>query len=140
MTTITTDWNMADLLRPWFQLAPSNLTQPILSGWTLNVNSNNSSAPQTEVDVVAKHSYGRQIGRMADALKALIHDTHKDVPEDSPLHDFLEMWDEINEIKLKSAESQISQIASDLDLLKKEKPQEYERLRHALNLALQQTA
>ena len=45
--------------------------QPINQGWfgtSFLINSNNSSAPQTEMDVVAKYSYGRQINRI-DKLK-----------------------------------------------------------------------
>ena len=60
-----TEW-----LRSWqtvCRLAPDNLAQSILQGWTLNINSNNSAAPQTEVDVVARYSYGRQLGRIGDA-------------------------------------------------------------------------
>ena len=65
----------AEWIRSWqmaWRGAPDTSVQPILPGWTLNLNSNNSSSPQTEVDVVAKHSYGRQIGRMADVLEALV--------------------------------------------------------------------
>ena len=61
----------AEWMRTWqamWRLTPDNLAQPILPGWTFNINSGNSTAPQTEVDVVAKHSYGRQIGRMSDLL------------------------------------------------------------------------
>ena len=60
-------------MRSWTQaFAPQNLVQPILPGWTLNVNAFNSSAPQTEAEVLQKHSYGRQLGRIADALAVLI--------------------------------------------------------------------
>jgi hypothetical protein len=40
-------------------LAPMKLTQPILVGWTVTNNNNNSSAPETEGEVVQRHSYGR---------------------------------------------------------------------------------
>ena len=55
-------------------LAPQSLTQPILPGWPITINGINSSAPQTEVEVVQHHSYGRQLGRVADALEALIEE------------------------------------------------------------------
>src|SRR4051812_6889679 len=60
-------WNgidPADWMLTWQAIwrgTPESLTQPILPGWTFNINSNNSSAPETEVEVVARHSYGRQL-------------------------------------------------------------------------------
>ena len=53
-STDTPAWDPASWLKQWsaaMQLAPNSLVQPILPGWTLNVNSFNSSAPQTEADV-----------------------------------------------------------------------------------------
>ena len=64
--TASGNWNPADFWHSRLLLAPTNLAQPILSGWSLNIN--NFTAPQTEVNVLAKHSYGRQIGRISDAL------------------------------------------------------------------------
>ena len=60
----------------FLRLAPQVLTQPILPGWTVgnvyNVTENNSTAPQTEQEIVSRHSYGRQLGRMSDALSVLV--------------------------------------------------------------------
>jgi len=125
--------------RPWFGPAPSTLVQPILPGWTLNLNSNNSSAPQTEVNVVAKQSYGRQIGRISDALRALILERHPNPPETGPFGQFISMWEEIEQIKSESAADRLEQIASDLALLKDKDLPEYKRLRDALRRALKQT-
>jgi hypothetical protein len=86
-------------LRSWpavLRSAPYNFEQPILPGWTFNINSNNSSSPQTEVDVVAKHSYGRQLGRIADALDLLIGERDGEAPQDKRLVEFLTMKDEID--------------------------------------------
>ena len=47
-------------------------SQPILPGWTLNIDSNNSSSPRTEGLVVSRFSYGRQLGQINDALAAII--------------------------------------------------------------------
>jgi hypothetical protein len=64
------NWTISDLW-PWLQPPVGIFSQPILPGWTptLNINSNNSTAPQTEMAVVEKHSYGRQLGRISDALR-----------------------------------------------------------------------
>ena len=59
-----------DALMAW-NAAPV-FSQPILQGWTINVNSNNSRAPRTEGLVVSKFSYGRQLGQISDALAAII--------------------------------------------------------------------
>ena len=133
------NWSVADFWRPWLQPAPGTLVQPILPGWTLNINSNNSSAPQTEVNAVAKHSYGRQIGRISDALRALLLEKHGNPPDTGPFGEFLSMWEDIETVKTKSATARLEQIASDLALLKDKNHVEYVRLRDALRQALKQT-
>src|SRR5918993_3209381 len=60
----------ARLCFPWAWLAPSQLSQPINPGWSfgnLIVNESNSSAPSTELAIVAEESYGRQMGKLLDA-------------------------------------------------------------------------
>jgi hypothetical protein len=122
---------------PWnwwtaFLPAPQNLTQPILPGWTvgptLTINHANSSAPQTEAEVVRLHSYGRQLGRVSDVLEALV----KDRGADEPFKAFLEMKKEIDEAKADAAVSRAEQLQRDLASLKATRPAEYERLRDAV--------
>jgi hypothetical protein len=64
------------LSHPAMSLAPQRLWQSILPGWifaqTVNVTPQNSSAPDTERAILGKHSYGRQLGKVIDALDALI--------------------------------------------------------------------
>lgn len=129
----------AEWIRSWQLLwrgAPEALVQPILPGWTFNINSNNSSSPQTEVDVLAKHSYGRQIGRISDALAALIVEEHGDKPTDKRFTDFLKMKREIDQVKEGAAAARVEQIRKDLELLRSKNTAEYERLRSALSEAL----
>lgn len=64
-------------LRAWYGLPTSTgaFVQPILPGWTfgnLVVNETNSSAPATEAAIVARESYGRQLGKLMDAVFELI--------------------------------------------------------------------
>lgn len=58
------------------QLAPSNLTQPILSNWSFNlfnVNLGASSNATVEQEALEKvGSYGRQIGHLAEAVELII--------------------------------------------------------------------
>lgn len=117
------------------QLAPSTLVQPILPGWTVNVNSHNSSAPQTEADVLVRHSYGRQLGRIADALAELV----KDRPESGagePFRRFLEMKQEIDAVKAGNAEARVQRLLADLDLLKVLRPEAHARLKAELKKQL----
>jgi len=127
----------AEWLRSWQSLwRPEQLVQPILPGWTLNVNSNNSTAPTTEADVVAKHSYGRQLGRICDALDLLITQRHGATAKDKRFADFLQMKHEIDAIKRDAAAARIEQMSSDLALLRTQDNQRYELLRGALRAAL----
>lgn len=129
----------AEWMRTWQTLwsgAPDSLVQPILPGWTFNINSNNSTAPETEVDVVAKHSYGRQIGRVSDALELLIEERHGKTPKDKRFSDFLTMKHQIDKVKHDAAVSRIERIAKDLAQLKTQDQAQYVRLRDALRQAL----
>jgi hypothetical protein len=124
-----------EVWRTWMQLAPTNLVQPILSGWTLNINSNNSSSPQTEADVFARHSYGRQLGRISDALRELLRERAAKLPKGA-LAEFMSMCEEIDKVKAISAAKRLKQITADLTLLKTKDEAEYHRVRQALELAL----
>jgi hypothetical protein len=129
----------AEWMRTWQAMwgaAPDNLVQPILPGWTFNINSGNSTAPQTELAVVTKHSYGRQIGRMSDALELLIEERHGKTPEDKRFADFLTMKHEIDTVKQDAAATRIERIVKDLALLKAQDQEQYVRLRDALREAL----
>ena len=131
------NWNIADLW-PWLQ-PRGTFSQPILPGWTFNINSNNSTAPQTELAVVEKHSYGRQLGRISDALRVLLLEQSRKPPADGPIGQFLSMCEEIDAVKAESAAGRLDQLASDLAHLKRQNPTEYKRLRSALTKALKQT-
>jgi hypothetical protein len=58
------------------QLAPTNLTQPILPNWSFNlfnVNLGASSNAAVEQEALEKvGSYGRQIGHLAEALELIV--------------------------------------------------------------------
>jgi len=59
------------------QLAPTSLNQPILPNWGFsffNINLGASSNPEIEQQVLAEvGSYGKQIGRLAEALEVVIN-------------------------------------------------------------------
>jgi hypothetical protein len=129
----------AEWMRTWralFSGRPDYLVQPILPGWTLNINSNNSTSPQTEVEVLAKHSYGRQIGRMSDALAVLIEERHGKAPQDKRFSEFLAMKREIDGVKKDAAAARLEQVVKDLAFLESQDNERYRRLRDALREAL----
>jgi hypothetical protein len=127
-------------LRSWralWQLAPQTLVQPILPGWTFNINSNNSTSPQTEADVLNKHSYGRQLGRIADALAALIAAQPKAVQGAAVVQDFLQMKSEIDKIKLQGASQRMEQLVRDVErTMERAEPRTKRQLRDALRRAI----
>jgi hypothetical protein len=120
--------------------APQVLTQPILPGWTIGpvitVNEANSSSPQTEADIVARHSYGRQLGHLADAVSALVGERSKDAPADERITAFTTMTREIEQVKLDAAAARVERLLHDLAQLKEARPDDYRRLRSALDAAL----
>ncbi len=84
-------------------MGPQNLQQPILPGWVLgnvfNVTTQNSSASETEAEIVAAHSYGRQIGRIMDALALVIEELPKKKQAAKAIEKFNEIHGKIDEIK-----------------------------------------
>jgi hypothetical protein len=133
-------WNAAELFKAWLPVpsaaARAAFVQPILPGWTFNINSHNSSAPQTEANVLARHSYGRQIGRLSDAVRTLIVEAFGEAPAQPAFADFLRMVDEIDEVKQETAKDRLEQIAADVALLQATRPDEYAALRRQLLAAL----
>lgn len=128
-----------DWLRTWqqvWQLAPTQLEQPILPGWTFNINSGNSSSPQTEAEVLARHSYGRQLGRMADALAALVQERHGAQPAAACYAGFLQMKAEIDRVKLDAAAARVQRLQEDLRALQAADRSAFERLRAELRTLL----
>src|SRR5215472_9297755 len=113
---------------PFPSLAPQVLTQRILPGWlvgnNINVTEENSSSPETEREIVAKYSYGRQLGRVIDVLGDLIDRWPGGAPDDSPVQRFAELRDDIEELKAE----RIVRAISDLAEMKQRNPDEYERL------------
>ena len=113
---------------PFPSPAPQVLTQPILPGWlvanSINVTEENSSSPETEQEIVAKYSYGRQLGRIIDVLSELIEKWPGGAPDDPSVQHFAELRDDIEGIKTK----RIARAISDLAEMKQRNPDEYERL------------
>jgi hypothetical protein len=119
---------------PWFGVAPQSLTQPINPGWSfgnVTVNSVNSSAPDVEREIVSQHSYGRQIGRLMDAVEAL-SEALPQITNDERIKEFRELAAEVEEIKKEMAPRRLEQLRSDLEWLKRNDPVGWGKLREVL--------
>ena len=112
--------------------APRNLVQPILPGWVFGSVTNstvqNSSAPDTEREIVAAQSYGRQLGRVMDALAVLIADLPEEKQTATAFEEFTKIRCEIDDIKAQAAVRRLDRIEADLATLKQTEPGEYQRL------------
>jgi hypothetical protein len=119
----------------WF----SDFVQPINPGWTfgnLTVNEQNSSAPDTERDIVAVDSYGRQLGHIIDALAVLIKE-RSDYTREPAFEELIKMRDKIEKIKVTAAARRLDRIATDLaELRNKGDRSEYQRVVEKLREAL----
>jgi hypothetical protein len=110
--------------------APERLSQPINPGWTfgnVTINSANSSAPEVEQAVVSRYSYGKQIGRMADALQVLI----KALPatkSDPAIKAFIELAADIDAAKSAAQSARLLRLQSELNALKKSDRKAWDRL------------
>jgi len=113
---------------PLASLAPQALSQPILPGWlfanSINVTEENSSSPETEREIVAKYSYGRQLGRITDVLGELIERWPGGAPDDLSVQRFAELRDDVEKIKTRGIVRAISELAE----MKQRNPEGYERL------------
>jgi hypothetical protein len=133
-----------DLLFSWLRAwqtalfaAPQQLYQPILPGWSLmTVNETNSSAPDTEARIVARDSYGRQLGHILDALSVLISERPKHLPPVDAFERLEELKRRIDTAKKDAAIARLNRVRNDLLLLKEKDHDEYERQIAALKAAL----
>jgi hypothetical protein len=120
--------------------APQNLVQPLfpgaMFGIVTNVTEQNSSSPDTEREIVAAQSYGRQLGRVSNALAAVIEGLPKEKQKEKPFEEFAEMRHDIDAIKLAAATRRLDRIAADLATMKAAKPEAYQQMAAKLREAL----
>jgi hypothetical protein len=138
MTTSTQSQPTPWALWPWpawpfppsTPTTPDELVQPINPGWTfgnlVSVTEQNSSSPDTERDIVAVESYGRQLGRITDALAELITEQPKATQSKPALHALIALRNKIERIKSQSAAHRLERIAADLAQVKSTSNSEYQ--------------
>lgn len=117
-----TDTPLDALFNGWtsMALAPQRLWQSFNNGWSfgnLTINSQNSSAPETEQAIVAAESYGRQIGKLLDAVDMLM----RLQPDWEKTEEFKEVGDlkkRIDAVKHDMAVRRIDRLRGDLATLR----------------------
>ena len=78
----------------------------------INITEQNSSAPDTEREIVAAQSYGRQLGRVMDALAVLIAGLPKEKQDATAFEEFAKIRREIDDIKAQAAVQRLDRIAA----------------------------
>jgi len=130
---------LLDMARAWMPVgiaAPDRLTQSILPGWSLiSVNETHSSAPDTERAIVAKASYGRQIGRLLDAVEELVKERPATAPGKEAFRKLDALATEVKDTKTQAAKARLDQLRADLAWLKQNDEPEYDRQRAAFKAA-----
>jgi hypothetical protein len=107
---------------PWLQ-ASAAFTQPINPGWTfgnlIQVTEANSTAPDTEQAIVRRHSYGRQIGRMMDAVELLLEHAPAAVQKDKRAAELKKIQRDVEAIKHEQAARRLQRLRDELAELKR---------------------
>lgn len=126
----TLSWPRENGGMPSVNFAPERLWQPINPGWNFGnviINGSNSSAPELEQTIVSRHSYGRQIGRLVDAVKVLI-DKVPDTKKDQHVKDFLELVKDLDDIREETKHDRLARLRDQLSSLKKEDREAWDSL------------
>jgi hypothetical protein len=111
------------------RLMAGGVNQDILPGWFgVTINENNSSAPSTEQRILAKESYGRQMGKMMDAVAVLIEAEHKRGARAAEFNELIRLKDRIDKTKAEAARDRLKRLKSDLTSLKENHEGEYHAL------------
>lgn len=114
-------------------LAPHTVQQAInpLSFSINYVTNRNSTAPDVERDILEQHSYGRQLGRMMDALSALV-EAQPGLASDERIDKFRKLATEIAAIKAQSKEQTFDRLQREIGELERADPQGYRELKRRL--------
>lgn len=121
---LTKMWTDGLLAWKAFALAPQQLWQSINSGWSFGnviINDRNSGSPQTEQAILAEASYGRQIGKLLDAVSELVkaQPHHASTPAYAEI---AKLKEQIDTVKNEAATRSVLQFCRDLDSLRLTNP------------------
>ena len=116
---------------PWpVSWAPQWMDQRFNNGWTFGnviVTTQNSSRPEVEREVVSQHSYGRQIGRLLDAVVVIAREL-PGVADKPEVKDLLALHADVRQIKEDAAKRRRIELLDELRGLKRSDPKAWGEL------------
>ena len=125
---------MSDLsFTNWFPWLPASVEERFNNGWTFGnvyVTQANSASPETEREIVGRFSYGRQLGRLTDAVVALAEASGLD--GDPKVQPLVEMAAQIDATKRQAKRRRSAQLLDELKALKRDDPQAWAALVNAV--------
>ena len=108
---------------PWLPLSQASVDERFNNGWTFGnvyVTQANSASPEAEREIVGRFSYGRQLGRLTDAVVALAQASGLDA--DEKIQPLVEMAGEIDAMKKLAKQRRSAQLLDELKALRKDDP------------------
>ena len=121
---------MSDLsFTNWFPWLPASVDERFNNGWTFGnvyVTQANSASPEAEREIVGRYSYGRQLGRLGDAVVALAQASGLD--SDPKIQPLVEMVREIDAMKERAKQRRSTQLLDELKALKRDDPSAWDAL------------
>jgi len=121
---------MSDLsFTNWFPWLPASVDERFNNGWTFGnvyVTQANSASPEAEREIVGRFSYGRQLGRLSDAVVALAQASGLD--SDPKIQPLVEMVREIDAMKERAKQRRSAQLLDELKALKRDDPSAWDAL------------
>lgn len=115
----------------WTWPSVQDLSQSFNNGWTfgnvIQVTNQNSSNPDVEREVVSRYSYGKQIGRITDAVLALA-DRCPAAEKDARLVALRQIAEDVKGIKEASNQTREGKLLDELRALKRTKPKVWKDL------------
>src|SRR5690349_17309443 len=117
----------------WFPWLPASVDERFNNGWTFGnvyVTQANSASPDAEREIVGRFSYGRQLGRLTDAVVALAEASGLD--GDARIQPLVEMAGEIDAMKKDAKQRRRAQLLDELKALKRDDPAAWDALMGAV--------
>jgi hypothetical protein len=125
---------MSDLsFTNWFPWLPASVDERFNNGWTFGniyVTQANSASPEAEREIVGRFSYGRQLGRLTDAVVALAEASGLD--SDPKVQPLVEMAGQIEAMKERAKQHRRARLLDELKALKRADPQAWDALMSAV--------
>ena len=121
---------MSDLsFTHWFPWLPQSVDERFNNGWTFGniyVTQANSRSPEAEREIVGRYSYGRQLGRLTDAVVALA--AKAGASNDANVKPLIEMAAQVNAIKETARKRRAAELLEELKAIKRADPKAWAAL------------